>query len=67
MAKAIHSMIRMLDEACSGGFFQVIPGGLVVGLCNLNEVWPVSGCEGESFSKEAATMPMVGARRRTRP
>lgn len=32
-------------------FFQMIRGGLVVGLYNQKEVWPIFGYEGESFSK----------------
>lgn len=32
-------------------FFQTIRGGLVVGLYNQHEIWPLFGYEGESFSK----------------
>lgn len=32
-------------------FFQTIRGGLVTGLYNQKEVWPLFGYEGESFSK----------------
>ncbi len=32
-------------------FFQTVRGGLVVGLYNQKEVWPIFGYEGESFSK----------------
>jgi len=32
-------------------FFQAVRGGLVVGLYNQKEVWPIFGYEGESFSK----------------
>jgi hypothetical protein len=32
-------------------FFQAIRGGLVVGLYNQKEVWPIFGYEGESYSK----------------
>lgn len=32
-------------------FFQQIRGGLVTGLYNQKEVWPLFGYEGESFSK----------------
>jgi hypothetical protein len=35
----------------AGSFFQAVRGGLVVGLYNQKEVWPVFGYEGESFSK----------------
>lgn len=37
----------MEDDA----FFQRIRGGLVTGLYNQKEVWPIFGYEGESFSK----------------
>ena len=32
-------------------FFQTVRGGLVVGLYNQKEVWPIFGYEGESYSK----------------
>ncbi len=32
------------------GFFQTIRGGLVTGLYNQKEVWPLFGYEGESYS-----------------
>ena len=32
-------------------FFQTIRGGLVTGLYNQKDVWPIFGYEGESFSK----------------
>jgi len=32
-------------------FFQTIRGGLVVGLYNQKDVWPIFGYEGESYSK----------------
>jgi hypothetical protein len=32
-------------------FFQQIRGGLVTGLYNQKEVWPLFGYEGESFTK----------------
>ncbi len=37
----------MEDEA----FFQTVRGGLVTGLYNQKEVWPIFGYEGESYSK----------------
>ena len=43
--------VALLRQIESGGFFQAIRGGLVVGLYNQKEVWPVFGYEGESFSK----------------
>ena len=35
----------------NSAFFQTIRGGLVTGLYNQKEVWPIFGYEGESFSK----------------
>lgn len=35
----------------NGSFFQTIRGGLVTGLYNQKEVWPLFGYEGESFSQ----------------
>ncbi len=35
----------------NSGFFQTIRGGLVTGLYNQKDVWPLFGYEGESFSK----------------
>jgi hypothetical protein len=32
-------------------FFQKVRGGLVTGIYNNPEVWPLFGYEGESFSK----------------
>jgi len=32
-------------------FFQTIRGGLVTGLYNQKEVWPLFGYEGESYSQ----------------
>ena len=43
--------VALLRQIESGGFFQAIRGGLVVGLYNQKEVWPIFGYEGESFSK----------------
>jgi len=43
--------VALLRQIESGGFFQAIRGGLIVGLYNQKEVWPVFGYEGESFSK----------------
>ena len=43
--------VALLRQIESGGFFQAIRGGLVVGLYNQKEIWPVFGYEGESFSK----------------
>ena len=42
--------VAMLRAIESGPFFQAVRGGLVVGLYNQKDVWPVFGYEGESFS-----------------
>jgi hypothetical protein len=41
-------VLRSLEDTA---FFQQIRGGLVTGLYNQKEVWPLFGYEGESFSK----------------
>ena len=41
-------ILRSMDKT---SFFQTIRGGLVTGLYNQKEVWPIFGYEGESFSK----------------
>jgi len=43
--------IALLQQIQNGPFFQAVRGGLVVGLYNQKEVWPIFGYEGESFSK----------------
>ncbi len=43
--------VAILREIEDSEFFQTIRGGLVVGLYNQKEIWPVFGYEGESFSK----------------
>jgi hypothetical protein len=43
--------VALLRQIESSGFFQAVRGGLVVGLYNQKEVWPVFGYEGESFSQ----------------
>ncbi|HBM57738.1 MAG TPA: Twin-arginine translocation pathway signal [Citreicella sp.] len=40
-------LLRGMEESA---FFQQIRGGLVTGLYNQKEVWPVFGYEGESYS-----------------
>ena len=42
------AVLRRMQET---GFFQSVRGGLVTGLYNQQEVWPVFGYEGESYSK----------------
>jgi hypothetical protein len=43
--------VAILREIEDSEFFQAIRGGLVVGLYNQKEIWPVFGYEGESYSK----------------
>lgn len=43
--------VAVLKEVEETPFFQAIRGGLVVGLYNQKEVWPIFGYEGESYSK----------------
>lgn len=43
--------VAVLKQIEDTPFFQAIRGGLVVGLYNQKEVWPIFGYEGESYSK----------------
>ena len=43
--------VKVLQQIEETPFFQAIRGGLVVGLYNQKEVWPIFGYEGESYSK----------------
>jgi len=43
--------VDLLREIEESAFFQQIRGGLVTGLYNQKEVWPLFGYEGESYSK----------------
>lgn len=43
--------VAVLREIEDTPFFQAVRGGLVVGLYNQKEVWPIFGYEGESYSK----------------
>lgn len=43
--------VKVLQAVESGVFFQTIRSGLVTGLYNQKEIWPIFGYEGESFSK----------------
>lgn len=42
------AVLRSMEEEA---FFQTVRGGLVTGLYNQKEVWPIFGYEGESYSK----------------
>jgi hypothetical protein len=43
--------VAILRGMESSPFFQTVRGGLVTGLYNQKEVWPLFGYEGESYSK----------------
>lgn len=43
--------VRLLHEIEADPFFQKVRGGLVTGLYNNKELWPVFGYEGESAAK----------------
>lgn len=43
--------IKILQAIETTPFFQAVRGGLVVGLYNQKEVWPLFGYEGESYSQ----------------
>ncbi|MCL5776384.1 Twin-arginine translocation pathway signal [Limibaculum sp. FT325] len=43
--------VDILRSMEGGPFFQTIRGGLVTGLYNNKEVWPIFGYEGESYSE----------------
>jgi hypothetical protein len=42
------AILRGMEE---GAFFQKVRGGLVTGLYNQKEVWPIFGYQGESYSQ----------------
>ncbi|HEY4191089.1 MAG TPA: gluconate 2-dehydrogenase subunit 3 family protein [Mesorhizobium sp.] len=43
--------VAVLKQIETTPFFQAVRGGLVVGLYNQKEIWPIFGYEGESYSK----------------
>lgn len=43
--------VKVLQQVEDTPFFQAVRGGLVVGLYNQKEIWPIFGYEGESYSK----------------
>ncbi len=43
--------VKVLQAIEASVFFQTVRAGLVTGLYNQKEVWPIFGYEGESFSK----------------
>lgn len=43
--------VALLHQIETTPFFQAVRGGLVTGLYNQKEIWPIFGYEGESYSK----------------
>lgn len=43
--------VKVLQAVEGGTFFQTVRSGLVTGLYNQKDIWPIFGYEGESFSK----------------
>jgi hypothetical protein len=43
--------VKVLQSIETSAFFQTVRGGLVTGLYNQKEVWPIFGYQGESFSQ----------------
>lgn len=43
--------VKVLQSIETTPFFQTVRAGLVTGLYNQKEIWPIFGYEGESFSK----------------
>ncbi|MER2508968.1 Twin-arginine translocation pathway signal [Amaricoccus sp.] len=43
--------VEILRGMEHGAFFQTVRGGLVTGLYNQKEVWPIFGYQGESYSQ----------------
>lgn len=43
--------VALLHKVEATPFFQAVRGGLVVGLYNQKDLWPLFGYEGESYSK----------------
>ena len=46
-----HDRTKLLEAMETTAFFQTVRGGLVTGLYNQKEIWPLFGYEGESASK----------------
>ncbi|QYX57169.1 Twin-arginine translocation pathway signal [Roseovarius sp. SCSIO 43702] len=46
-----ENRVALLREIEDEPFFQTVRGGLVTGLYNQKDVWPIFGYEGESFSQ----------------
>ncbi len=43
--------VKVLQSIEGGTFFQTVRSGLVTGLYNQKEIWPIFGYQGESFSQ----------------
>ena len=43
--------VKVLHQIEDSPFFQTVRGGLVTGLYNQKDIWPIFGYEGESYSK----------------
>ena len=43
--------VKVLQSIETGTFFQTVRSGLVTGLYNQKEIWPIFGYQGESFSQ----------------
>lgn len=43
--------VKVLQSVEAGTFFQTVRSGLVTGLYNQKEIWPIFGYQGESFSQ----------------
>ncbi|KAF0114273.1 MAG: hypothetical protein FD150_1620 [Rhodobacteraceae bacterium] len=43
--------VQVLQSIETGTFFQTVRSGLVTGLYNQKEIWPIFGYQGESFSQ----------------
>lgn len=43
--------VKVLQSIETGAFFQTVRSGLVTGLYNQKEIWPIFGYQGESFSQ----------------
>ena len=43
--------VKVLQAVEKSAFFQTVRGGLVTGLYNQKEIWPIFGYQGESYSQ----------------
>jgi hypothetical protein len=43
--------VKVLQSVETTPFFQTVRSGLVTGLYNQKEIWPIFGYQGESFSQ----------------